>query len=157
MLEIVEGNLLEATEQYIAHNCNCVTNSAAGLAKHIFTKYPYADVYRTRESVSQPGTIQVSGNGIENRYVINMFTQYYPGISKEQDSNLDGRVAREKYFHQCLLKVSQLPGLKSIAFPFGIGCGLAGGNWDYYLGTLNNFANFVSKKYQTQVKIYRKI
>ena len=35
----------------------------------------------------------------------------------------------------------QLPDLKSIAFPFQIGCGLAGGDWNVYLNETERFAN----------------
>ena len=36
-----------------------------------------------------------------------------------------------------------LPELESVAFPYGIGCGLAGGNWEEYQAMLEEFANMV--------------
>jgi O-acetyl-ADP-ribose deacetylase (regulator of RNase III) len=48
VLERVKGNLLDATEQYIAHQCNCTSTTAKGLAATLFRRYPYADIYRER-------------------------------------------------------------------------------------------------------------
>ena len=44
-VEIVNTDLLESDSTYIAHQCNCVSTSALGLAEKIFKKYPYSDVY----------------------------------------------------------------------------------------------------------------
>ena len=46
VLEVVEGDLLEAPEQYIVQQSNCATTYAAGLAQAIAEKFPHADVYR---------------------------------------------------------------------------------------------------------------
>jgi len=156
MISIINGNLLEAKEKYIIHNVNCVSNKkAVGLAKDIFTKYPYADCYLNRLDASSPGTIDIKGDGISNRYVINLHAQYYPGRAKYPDSIKDGIVVREKYFHQCLLKVARIPNLESVALSWGIGCGLAGGDWNHYLGTITIFSNYIEEKYNAKVVIYR--
>jgi hypothetical protein len=42
-----------------------------------------------------------------------------------------------------LLRVAQIPNLESVAFPWKIGCGAAGGIWEHYLVTLTNFANYI--------------
>jgi hypothetical protein len=39
------GDLLDATEQFIAHQCNCISQNAGGLAFYLFKKFPYANVY----------------------------------------------------------------------------------------------------------------
>lgn len=156
MIEIVTGDLLESKEKYIIHNVNCVSNKkAAGLAKDIFTKYPYADCYLNRSDASEPGTIDIKGDGISNRHVINLHAQFYPGRPKYPDSIKDGILVREKYFHQCLLKVARIPNLESIALAWGIGAGLAGGIWSHVLGTITNFANYIEEKQGAKVVIYR--
>jgi O-acetyl-ADP-ribose deacetylase (regulator of RNase III) len=155
MIQIHDGDLVLAKEKYIAHQCNCITHRAAHLSKTIHNAFPYADVYTNRQFQDDPGTIKINGNGEDKRFVISMFGQLYPGKSKYPNDLLDGIKAREKYFHQCLLKIAKIENLESIAFPFKIGCGAAGGDWNYYYGTLINFANFVIGKYQTKVSIYR--
>lgn len=155
MIEIIAGDLLEASEQYIVHQTNCLSDGgAAGVARLIFNKYPYADCYSDRTANSKPGTIDIRGNGLDQRYVINLHGQYYPGGVYDDNSELDGNIARQKYFYKGLLQISKLENLKSIAFPAGIGCGIAGGDWEYYKGVLTNFAKFVFEKQQTKVAIY---
>ena len=155
MIEIVTGNLLESKEKYLLHQTNCVSNKkAVGLAKDIFNKYPYADCYSNRLEASAPGTIDIRGDGISNRLIINLHAQYYPGRAKYPDSIKDGILVREKYFHQCLLKVARIPNLESVALPWGVGCGIAGGRWTNYLGTITNMYNYLDNK-SVKVVIYR--
>jgi O-acetyl-ADP-ribose deacetylase (regulator of RNase III) len=164
MLEIVTGDLLESKEKYIAHQCNCLTQNSAGTAKAIFDKFPHANTYAKRvrgedgqtTNIDVPGTITILGDGKEQRFVINMFAQYYPGKPKYPLSSLDGTLIRQKQFHKCLLRVALLPDLESIAFPWRIGCNLGGGDWEYYLGTINNFAQYVEEKQGAKVIIYRR-
>lgn len=152
MIQIVTGDLLEATEQYIAHQCNCVTNTAAGLAYYLFRKYPHSNVYFFRTSHSTPGTIQVCGDGVNNRYVINMYSQYYPGGAWDDFEN-DHYELRKDYFKNCLSEISKIPNIQSIAFPYKIGCGIAGGKWEDYLEMLNEFAD---NNPHLDIKIYQR-
>lgn len=154
MIEIISGNIFDSKEKYLCHQTNCITKRAAHLSKDVFIQYPYADIYSGRTIPSTPGSIVIAGNGKDQRYVINMLGQYYPGSPKYTDSSLDGTLARQKYFYNCLLKIAQIPDLESIAFPWKIACGAAGGNWEYYLGVLNNFTKYVETK-DIKVCIYK--
>lgn len=157
MIEIITGNLLDSNDKYICHQTNCVSvDGVAGIAKAIFEKYVYADCYSTRIEPSVPGTIDIRGNGINQRFIVNIHSQYYPGRSKYQESNLDGVIAREKYFHKGLLNLAKISNLESVAFPWRIGCSIAGGNWQHYLGTITNFANYIEKTQGAKVIIYRR-
>lgn len=151
MIKIVKGDLLTATEQYIAHQCNCISKQSAGLARFLFMEYPYADTYFTRDKTSVPGSIDILGNGLDQRYVINMYSQYYPGTANNKYGN-DSTEQRKHYFKECLAKISNIAGIESVAVPFGIGCGLAGGNWDDYLKMLTDFSN----NSNIQLVIYQK-
>lgn len=155
MIKTITGDLLSATEKYIVHQTNCVSNGgAAGLAYYLFSKFPYANVYNGREEPSSPGTNIISGNGQDQRYIVNLMGQYYPGGIHYADH--DNEAARKKYFHHALIRLAKVENLESIAFPFKIGCGIAGGNWDWYLGTICNFANFVKETQNTEVVIYQR-
>jgi len=135
MIIIKNKNILNAKEQYLVHQCNCITNHAAGLAYQIFKKFPYSNSYIKRTEPSVPGTIEICGNGINKRFIINLYGQYAPG--KHNDKSLrDQLLMRTMYFHDALTKISQIPDIKSIAVPYKIGCGLAGGNWDFYFTEL---------------------
>lgn len=123
-MKIIKGSLLEAAEQYIAHQCNCTSVGVAGLAYHIFHMYPKANV----EPINREyGKISVHGK------VINMYAQYNPG--RATNSKLDNPEVRQKAFMNCLREIYRLKP-NSVAFPYGIGCGLAGGSWEDYLEML---------------------
>lgn len=154
MIEIISGNIFDSKEKYLCHQTNCITKKAAHLSKDIFIKYPYADIYSKRTIPSIPGSIIIAGNGNDQRFIINILGQYYPGSPKYLDSKLDGTLARQNYFYQCLLKIAKIPDLESIAFPWKIACGAAGGNWNYYFGVLTNFAKFVETR-NVKVFIYK--
>lgn len=155
MLEVVTGSLFEAKEKYICHQTNCVTNRAAHLAKDMFAKFPYADIYTGREHHDQPGTIIVRGNGQDQRFVINMLGQYYPGFPKFPEAKQDGTAAREGYFLRCLGAVAKIEKLESVAIPWRIGCGAAGGDWDNYYKMIERFAAYVEEKQAAKVVIYK--
>lgn len=154
---IVQGDLLECTEKYLCHQCNCVTTYAAGIAKSIFEKFSYADIYRERNHGEKPaaeqlpGNIIVCGNGLDRRFVINMMGQYFPGKPRYPNSTKDGYATRQEAFRRCLAKIEELSDLESVAFPFKIGCNLAGGDWNVYQRMIENFAHRV----QVPVRIYQ--
>jgi len=130
-IQIISGNILDYyNTHYIAHQCNCVSKYAKGIAKAIFDKFPATNVYDHNYDNKKN-----LGNIIIKDKIINMFAQYYPGENKIKEN-------REHYFEQCLQKISELlPQNSNIAFPYNIGCGLAGGNWDNYYKMINLFAN----------------
>lgn len=104
----------------------------------MFRRYPHADVYRMRTARSTPGTIDVRGGTRGQRGVINLFGQVYPG--KPRHGN-DTAGARETYFAQGLHRIAELAGVGSLAFPWLIGCGLAGGEWAAYRRMVDRFAD----------------
>ena len=154
-IQIITGDIIESKEKYICHQCNCLTNHAAGIAKTIFERFPYADIYASRKGTQydpkhlipghEPGKIIVCGNGKDQRYIVNMFGQLYPGKPKFPQSKIDGTVARRNYFRSCLQALTNLSELDSISFPFKIGCNMAGGNWDDYKNDLDVFASHIKK------------
>jgi len=131
-VKVIEGNLLESNAEIICHQCNCLTKKALGLAKAIFDKYPYADAYTTKQK-RVVGTVLLCGDGKEQRYVANMYGQYYPGKRGY------GKKKRLEWFRSCLYTLKEING-KSYAFPYGIGCGLAGGDWKEYKSAIDKFA-----------------
>jgi hypothetical protein len=127
----VDGNLFDSKEQYICHQVNCVTNKAAHLAKSVFERYPHADVYTNRKGRDKLGSILVREN------VIALVGQLYPGKSKYPNDTYE---IRERAFETCISKLFKLDDLESLAFPWGIGCGAAGGNWDNYYKIIDKYS-----------------
>jgi len=154
MIQVVEYNLLEHPATFIAHQCNCVSTKSKGLSESIFNKWPIANTYSRRsdgfkDSLGGLETCLV-GN---SKYVINMYAQFYPGKPKHPN---DTYKVRETAFKKCLDKIpNQVNSLLNfgtevknpdIAFPFGIGCGLAGGYWNTYYSMLEDFEEVYSNK-----------
>ena len=130
MINYVVGNLLNANEDIIVQQVNCMGVMGAGLAKQIRTKYP--QVYNEYVSfVQEHGSANVLGKcnlvKLTNKYVCNIFGQFGYGTSKQQTNYNALRTAlttlcRNASKHN-----------KSIAIPYGLGCGLAGGDWNIVL------------------------
>ncbi len=157
--KIIEGDILDSNAQYIAHQCNCTSSGASGVAKAIFDKYPYANIYAERNSMSKnapfwhkPGEIYIRGGlPTDGRLVINMTSQVLPGGPRKLFEVAPGMSVsetsevREQLFVQCLRKIKSIQTLESVAFPWKIGCGMGGGNWERYLFVINRFAELVQK------------
>jgi len=134
---VFDADLLESDAQVIAQQCNCKSKNAKGLSHSIAKQFPHADVYSNRKEDSTPGTIKISGNRKRGeRFVCAMFAQKYPGKPRKGDT----ATQRQKWFQKCLDRLGRTKSLKSVAFPYKIGCGLAGGDWDVYYGLLTKWA-----------------
>lgn len=140
----MEGDLLEAKEEYLCHQCNCVTVRGAHLSGSVFARFPHADIYKERigrqPARDEPGNIVVRGGAEGERLVINMLGQFYPG--KARFAN-DTGVLRRGWFQSCLDRITDLATkspIRSLAFPERIGCGAAGGDWDRYKAIIIHFA-----------------
>ena len=153
MCEYINGDLLYIDVDYIAHQCNCITSYGKGLYKDIVNKYPDVDIYKQRTQNSVPGTICVmKQEDVDSPSIIHMFAQY--SYSYANNKINDSRANRLEWFAICLDKISSIKNVKSIAFPKGVGCGMAGGKWENYDRLLNVFA---TKNKDIKVYIVNKI
>lgn len=134
---IYNQNILNTKYQLIAQQCHCNSKikKGAGLAAKISKKLPYADFYVNRKKDSVPGTIKVVGKG-KKRWVCAMFAQFQPGKCDNKETS----EVREAWFKSCLDKIGKIKNLREIAFPYKIGCGLAGGDWNSYKTMIEKFA-----------------
>lgn len=147
MYTVVKGDLLDAKEAYILQQNCCIACKAHGLSEVISKRYPYADPYSSRRRMgkrnmavptdrSVPGTIQVfrpeSGEGPA---FVSMYAQYGMGAPYSYNNSdkhfADSTLHRYQFFTQCLERVAHLKPV-SVAMPYNIGCGLAGGRWSVY-------------------------
>ena len=130
MITHKKGNLLSAKEKVIAHQVNCF-GAAAGLAGAIFRKWPaaeqdYQQLIKRVPPKALLGMAQFTGEQRDRaRHVIcNLFGQYEPGPAYnsqrlEQALEMLGNTAR-------IMKWS-------VALPYKLSCGIAGGDWDEVL------------------------
>ena len=160
-LQLLNDDLLDHDARYIVHQCNCISKTWSGLADAIFQKYPYSNIYQERQLgkyIHTPGEIYIRGDGANNRYIINATAQIYPGkpSSKEFLNFVDGIKDRKQFFYNCLMAIADVKDLHSVAFPYKIGCGLAGGDWKIYSKILEKFSNYVEQKQGATVFVVKR-
>ena len=128
MIRIVEGNLLEAKEQYICHQVNCQGVMGSGVALQIKNKYPQA--YEDYKTLCKLKDCENKGNLLgytqyirisENKCIINLFGQDKYGYSKRQTNY----IALIMAITDVLDNVDE-----DIAIPYNMGCDRGGGDWD---------------------------
>jgi O-acetyl-ADP-ribose deacetylase (regulator of RNase III) len=150
-LHHVRGDLLAHDADYLVHQCNCRTTRAWGLAYSLFGSFPHADTYTVPSDPKLapmppkrvPGTLTLHGGpGTDLRGVINLYGQDAPGKASVA---AETKAQRLTWFTNALLQLADVPNLKSVAFPHGIGCGLAGGSWAQYEAALETFVALVPK------------
>lgn len=146
IIKIVKGDLLNATENYIAQQCNCITCKPRGLSKSISDKFAHGDCYGKRRKLtnntaivqdrSTPGTIEIL-QGKPN--IICIFGQWTPGkvtsIWADRYPKNNGKKEttqdRLNWFKQGIAEIEKTI-TDVVAIPYNIGCGLAGGDWATY-------------------------
>lgn len=159
----INGNILNFECDIIVHQVNCVTKNCKGLSKFIFEKYLYSNYYKIRKFIpDKPGkTVILKPNKDEKGpMVANLIGQFYPGrpggyykkFYNFNNVNIknpdDSKENRLKWFlmglkdlEKQINKIKKYKDYIEIAFPYKIGCGLAGGNWNNYLLILEEWAN----------------
>ena len=147
IINTVSGDLLDAKEP-ICQQCNCLTIKPHGLSKYISDKYSWADPYTTRpiktanttSSPDEPGTIVEFKNPLYPYNIVLCFmAQWCPGkpyaynkfYSSTPCGSEDNYSNRKKWFQECL-DILDENNYDTVAMPYGIGCGLAGGKWVEY-------------------------
>lgn len=125
MIIYKDGDILNSTENIIAHQANCIGKMGAGVALAIKQKYPkcftpYENMCR-RLGSKLLGTMQMIEVG-PSRYICNLFGQ--DGIYGHQPTNYKAlRLSLQLLYNYAV--VNEL----SVAIPFKMGCGLGGGDW----------------------------
>ena len=127
-MNIIEGNILNAKENIIAHQTNCKGVMGSGVAKYIRDKYP--EVYQEykkhcgiKDKKTLLGTVQFC-KADDGKIIANLFGQYSFGIYKKQTDYDALRKSLEQLY--LYAKENNL----TIAFPYKIGCGNGGGKWE---------------------------
>lgn len=137
----IQGNILDSVSKipnsFICHQCNCQTKTgiAAGLAKDVFDRFPESNCYKSNVT-RIPGTISIVPIAQKGCGVVNLFAQ--DGYGSE--ANRKEKKQRLVWFKECLNRLGELPEVQTVSFPYKIGCGLAGGEWDQYDGLIREFA-----------------
>lgn len=132
----IQANLLDTQFQFVAHQVNCRGVMGAGIALQIKNKYP--EVYNAYKVFCDINTAKPPlGKSLciwtkDNHCIINVFGQLGYGRTQQQtdyDALYSGFTMAAEEIRNTFLDGNpcyQIP----IAIPYGIGCGLAGGDWE---------------------------
>ena len=123
MIEIVNGNIFDGNDDIICHQVNTFGVMGAGIAAEIKKRFPRVyEIYY--EICNEYKSNQLMGNVLFcNQYappeIANFFSQY--NMTTDYQS-----------LKSCLIAVYNYAkrNSRSIAIPYGMGCGIAKGNWD---------------------------
>lgn len=144
MIEYKVGDIVKNNYTIFCHQVNCCHKMGSGLAKQIRKAYP--EVYKEYMNVENPmlGYILPVFTH-DGRICINMFAQDGYGKDGKQYTNYEA-------FNNCLRALfgfiadHHIKKDVTIAFPYGIGCGLGGGNWFVIRNMIRSFAEVVQQK-----------
>lgn len=125
MIKTCYGDILSSNATVICHQTNCLGVMGAGLALQIKNTYPR--VFREYNDLCRKQTKQndllgkVQFVSVTNQLLIaNCFGQCLPGANTDYDA-----------LKQCLTFLRYtLPTTYTIAFPYKMGCGIGGGDWN---------------------------
>ena len=141
MIKIIEGNILNAIEDIICQQVNCHGKMGSGLARQIRNKYP--NVYESYVKLVNWQKEEYNKGLAKNKYLLGNI-QFVDCPDGKVIANLFGQegYGRDKRYTDYTALRSSLEGLydtvtcdyntlycKSIAIPYNLGCGLAGGEW----------------------------
>ncbi len=167
-ITLVSADILTSKEQFIVQQNCCTAVRAHGLSSVIAGAFPGCDPYASRRQLKgnwavaedrpEPGSLLVLEREEGDPSIICAFAQYYHGKPFAYSGKdplvlgvADGYADRFGYFKSCLGLIAELKP-RSVAFPYKIGCGLAGGSWNLYEAELNAWSK---RNPGIDVKIYR--
>lgn len=143
MLKFEKGNIVTGDYVIFCQQVNCRRKMGAGLALQIRNKYPEVYTKYMNTETQKLGCILPVYTS-DGRVCINMFSQYNYGRDGKRYTDYDA-------FKKCLneieyfLKDCLLADGATIAFPYKIGCGLAGGDWNVIQNLIKAFSEKVSQ------------
>ena len=123
------GDMFSSTADVLCHQVNCMGRMGSGIAKTVREKFP--NVYEAYMQVCNDKDITpdyLLGSTLFVRCgaqtIANLFAQRNYGYDGKQYTSYDA-------FRECLQYIhKEIPVGSSIAFPYGIGCGLGGAKWE---------------------------
>jgi O-acetyl-ADP-ribose deacetylase (regulator of RNase III) len=133
-IQIIEGDLLKMHFHgldYIAHSCNTSNIMGAGIARQIRERYPMAynaDCYACEEHENLLGDYSFAWiDPTQSKGIYNMYTQ--DKIGGERAVNYEAfYVALTKVANNIEWQLEYDDTMSNFGLPYGISCGLAGGN-----------------------------
>lgn len=135
---VINGNLLDTPFKLMAHQVNCKGVMGAGVAKQLRTKYPslyteytqFVNLYKKYGLLGRYQSVNVG-----EHIIFNIFAQDNYG----RDGVYTDYDAMERALKMAILEYEEdIDKQLTIAIPYGMGAGLAGGDWNTITSILEN-------------------
>jgi hypothetical protein len=178
-MEYVTGDICTCGDDFIVQQCNCLTISAHGLSQTLATRFPYANPYENRRSIGGrnlaiegdrdvPGTIKIFYDlrDISQPRIVCLFGQWRPGkiqtpyfMNYPESSPPETSHQRELWFQEGwsrfigFIRQAGYNRIVTVAVPYKIGCGLAGGSWERYQSYLTRIQE--NNRDIIRIRLYR--
>lgn len=143
-MKIVEMNIVEVIDGIVCQQVNCRNRIGAGVSGAIIKKWPEVEqAYHGAFNGKDPrteifGTYQLVPVS-DQLSIANVFSQFYYGNARKTGqvyTNMD-------ILTKCIAEICHKNEQKTVYVPDHIGCGLAGGNWDEFIGACRSLDNLV--------------
>lgn len=127
----ISGDILEIKHGIICHQVNLKGVAGAGLARDLGLKFPdWKEHYKKVTPNYKLGDIDLYTVS-KHILIASMYSQDSYGRSRRH-TDYDA-------FYKCLFSLTARTCEKDLVFPFGIGCGLGGGDWEKISEMLETF------------------
>lgn len=155
-ISIVNGNILDGDWETLVHSVNHQGVMGAGLAKQIAMKWPEI-VTDYKEFCKRFSYDDIRRIGIYHLFVLGGKDagRFIAGIVGQDDYGKRGKYTDYAAIATSLVEVAWYAdrmGLLRIAIPFGMGCGLGGGDWNVVYPIVQDVFNYYP---HLEVKIYK--
>jgi O-acetyl-ADP-ribose deacetylase (regulator of RNase III) len=135
MIRIIDQDLFKANVNTIIHQANCLHTMGAGVARIIRMSFPKAYLVDTRTpfgDIRKLGTFSKAHT--QGKWIYNLYGQFGMAENKERKTSYDALAKGFNAIRNDLLDGFCLEW--NIGIPYGIGCGLGGGNWNIVLSII---------------------
>ena len=149
MITYHNGDILKSGADVICHQVNCQGVMGGGLAKQIRQRWPnvYESYLQYITFERMIGGLELGSNWLvsindDGKYplIVNMFAQYEFGKDKQYTDYAAFKLCCENLY----VDFKEMKPI--IAFPYKIGCGLAGGDWSVVRGIIKEvFADYAGE------------
>lgn len=143
----IEQNIFEGSWNGMVHVCNLHHTFGAGIARQVKNLYPQAYDADLRTKKADPNKLSsFSYAKVKNREIFNLYAQKGIGSNGAPlNRNLQYDAFYDGVFKicQCIQSNNAIVQYK-LAFPYQIGCGLAGGEWQIVFSILKNVESYFS-------------
>ncbi len=141
-----KGDILEATEDIICHQCNTEGIFGGGLAKQIASRYPKCEL----SSITHVKTLKNKCDvvGTYNFYFTNNDKNIVNCFTQDKDFNTNYEAI--KFVFNDILEYCSLFN-HTIAIPYKYGCGIANGDWNIVRKLFEDLSN----EYSVDIVVYQ--